>query len=41
MRYLFLVCLIGLGLSLISFGLAPTPGDHLASLIHTTRPRSF
>ena len=31
MRYFFLVCLIGLGLSLISFGLI-TPGDRLASI---------
>lgn len=32
MRYLILVCLIGLGLSLIAFGLAGTHGDRLASL---------
>ena len=32
MRYLILVCLIGLGLTLITFGFAPTTGDHLASL---------
>jgi len=31
MRYLILVCLIGLGLSLITFGLV-TPGDRFASL---------
>jgi len=31
MRYLILVCLIGLGLSLIAFGLV-TPGDRFTSL---------
>jgi len=31
MRYLILVCLIGLGLGLITFGLA-TPGDRVASI---------
>ena len=31
MRYLILICLIGLGLSLIALGLAGTPGDRLAS----------
>ena len=31
MRYLILVCLLGLGLSLIAFGLAGPPGDRLAS----------
>jgi hypothetical protein len=32
MKYLLLVCLIGLGLTLITFGFAPTTGNPLASL---------
>ena len=40
MRYMFVACVLGLGLSLIAFGLAGSPGDRLAAF-DLQRPATF